>query len=510
MTQGRKYVRLLRTILVTGGAFVISYLISLFVTPYITDNVGEEAYGFVSLARNTAEYAAILTAALNSFAGRYIALAYHEGNLRKANEYYSSTFIGDCFLTAVILVISVAGIAFLEYIFVIPAPLVTDVKWLFVFVFAAFFVNTLFTVFSTGAYIQNKLDLAGAFKTLANVGQALLLILLYFLLPAKVVYIGVGLMVSALIIGLSNLWICRKYTPELKISRASFSMRAVRDLLLNGLWTSVNSLGELLHNGLDLLFSNLMLTPLAMTQVAIATTIKMLFTSVNDIISQAFQPMFLKSYAEPDKSGFHRELILSMKLSGMVTNIGFAGFTALGMVYLKLWIPHQNIGIIFRLTEIALLGNISTGMIKPLYYIYVLALKRKVPCIVNIFGGLVNAGGMYLLIRYTDLGVYSIVWTTTVVMAVINLIMNPLYMAHSLHLPWSFLYPTMGRILLACGVMTAVFLGLSRLYMPASWVTLILCACGYAAAGACVYLLIALTPSERKNLTDKIRRRNQA
>ena len=509
MRQGREYVRLLRTILVTGGAFVISYLISLFITPYITDNVGEEAYGFVSLARNTAEYAAIITAALNSFAGRYIALAYHKGDMRRANEYYSSTFIGDCFLTAVILAAASVGILFLEHIFVIPAQLVTDVKWLFAFVFITFFINTLFTVFSTGAYIQNKLDLAGLFKTLANVGQALTLILLYFLFPARVVYIGIGLMVAALVIGLSNLWICRKYTPELKIRRSAFSLRAVRDLVLNGLWTSVNTLGELLHNGLDLMFSNLLLTPLAMTQVAIATTIKTLFTSVNDIISQAFQPMFLKSYSETDKSGFHKELILSMKLSGLVTNIGFAGFTALGMVYLKLWIPGQDTEIIYRLTEIALLGNLSTGMIKPLYYIYVLTLKRKVPCIVNIFGGLANAGGMYLLIRYTNLGVYSIEWTTTVVMAVINLIMNPLYMAHSLHLPWSFLYPTMGRNLLACGVMTALFRGLSMLYMPASWLTLILCACVYAALGTGVYLLIVLTPFEWKKVKEKLNRRNR-
>ena len=95
MRQGREYVRLLRTILVTGGAFVISYLISLFITPYITDNVGEEAYGFVSLARNTAEYAAIITAALNSFAGRYIALAYHKGDMRRANFRPGNSRVGS-------------------------------------------------------------------------------------------------------------------------------------------------------------------------------------------------------------------------------------------------------------------------------------------------------------------------------------------------------------------------------------------------------------------------------
>ena len=95
MAGERKYIKLLRTIGVTGVAYLINYLITLFLTPYVTDNIGTEAYGFVSLAKNIAQYATYATLALNSLAGRYISVEYHRGNKDKSNTYFSSTFYGD-------------------------------------------------------------------------------------------------------------------------------------------------------------------------------------------------------------------------------------------------------------------------------------------------------------------------------------------------------------------------------------------------------------------------------
>ena len=48
--QKNKYVRLFTTIFVSGAAFIINCLINVILTPYITNSVGVEAYGFVSLA----------------------------------------------------------------------------------------------------------------------------------------------------------------------------------------------------------------------------------------------------------------------------------------------------------------------------------------------------------------------------------------------------------------------------------------------------------------------------
>lgn len=44
-------------------------------TPYITNAVGVEAYGFVSLAKTFTSYANIFMVALNSYAARYLTIA---------------------------------------------------------------------------------------------------------------------------------------------------------------------------------------------------------------------------------------------------------------------------------------------------------------------------------------------------------------------------------------------------------------------------------------------------
>lgn len=494
----KSIVRMLRTIVVTGTAFILNYLINLVLTPYITETVGTAAYGFVSLAKNCAQYATIITVALNSFASRYIALEYHDQKFDKSNEYFSSVFWGDFVLATAIVGMASIAILFLEQFFTIPDSIVLDVKLLFAFVFISFWVTTVFAVFASSAYIKNKLDKTGAFRGLSYVAEAITLIFLYNLFPEKVCYVGIGLIVAALVVGLSNVYICRRHTKELTINHKNFRIEAVKRLVLDGLWTSANSLGNMLNSGLDLVVCNLMLTPTAMGEVAIVKTIDNIFHSLYQLVAQAFQPMFLKSYAENKKDQILSELKLSMKVSGMLSNIAFGGFATLGLVYYKLWIPNQNTELIFSLTMITIAASVVSGPMTPLYYIYTLTLKKEFPCIVTILGGLLNVAGMYVLIRYTSIGIYSIVLTTTIVMIFINFVTNPLYMSYALKVPYWTFYPCLLRNILSCFVVTLIFKFLSTLYLPNSWVGLGICAVGYCIIGAFTHLFVVCNKRELK------------
>lgn len=502
-----KYVRLMQTVAVSGGALVINTLITLLLVPMITDTLGNDAYGFVTLGKNVAQYAMMITAALNSFAARYIVVAYHKQNHREAKMFFTSTFYGDLVLGTGLFVLALGGIVCLENLLVIPPELIVDVKLLFLFVFLNFWLVTVSTAFSASAHIKNKLYVAGIFKTLSYLGEAAVLIVCFRFFPPHVFYVGLGLAVAALIVALGNWNICRRYTPELKLDRQDFSFQAIRHLVVDGVWTSLNSLGDALNSGLDLLLCNLLLTPLAMGQLAISKTFYSMFASVFVLVGQAFEPMYLKSYATGDKKTLLSEFRVAMRLSGMLSNLVFAGFVALGMAFYKLWIPREDVAVIYTLTVINNMITIPGGPMQPLYYIYVLTLKKKLPTMITIAGGLLNVLGMYLLIRHTSLGVYAVVWTTVAVMAVINFGTNPLYMAHVLHLPWWTFYPGILKNLLSCGVLTFVFWNLSRWYLPDSWVTLIASAMVLAIVGGVLHLLIVCNREDWKLLKEKLRRK---
>lgn len=485
-----KYAKLLRAISTMGAAFLINLLMQLILMPYITRTVGTDAYGFVTLAKNFTQYATILTMALNSFAARYIAVSWHRGDKEEANVYFSSAFYGNVILATAILAAAIVFIAFLEHILSVPAHLVTDVKLLFLYVFCNFWLVSLFTVFEVAGYIKSKLDITGIFKGLAYLTEAMVLFFLYVMFPAKAFYVGIGMICATLVTAAGNIRICRKHTPDLRIRIGNYSRKAIKTLVTDGIWTSFNALGDNLNSGLDLVICNLLLDAVQMGQVAIAKTVYFMITGIFVILNPAFQPMMLKSYAAHDRETFLNELKTAMKISGMMANVVFAGFVSLGLCFYRLWMPHENVGLIYELTVINLLVLIASGPMQPLYYIYILTLKKKFPCIVTIIGGVFNVAGMLILIRYTSLGVYSVVWTTAVVMMTINFVTNPLYMAHVLELPKSFFYPEIVRNVIACGLVTLAMWGISRALTPGSWPGLILCAVLFAVIGCILHLLV--------------------
>ena len=126
--------------------FVVGLGIAFFFTPFLTDTVGEEAYGFVSLGNNVINYITILTVALNSVAGRFITIEYHQGKKKEANEYFSSVLMANIAIIPVILAVAVPVILNAEKLLDIPVELEESVKLLFFFILFNFII-TLISIF---------------------------------------------------------------------------------------------------------------------------------------------------------------------------------------------------------------------------------------------------------------------------------------------------------------------------------------------------------------------------
>ena len=99
MNKGK---RLIVTLMSSGMATAMSFVVSFFLTPFITNMLGTEAYGFVTLSKNFVSYAVIISTALDSYATRYIAMEYHKRDFDKANSctsHYLRSVRGDSFTT---------------------------------------------------------------------------------------------------------------------------------------------------------------------------------------------------------------------------------------------------------------------------------------------------------------------------------------------------------------------------------------------------------------------------
>ena len=496
--MNRNVKRIAFTVAVTGGGFVLSYQITLFLTPFITEAVGTDAYGFVSLAKNTAQYATYITLALNTFAARFISVEYHNKDFDKANTYFSSTYYGDLVLGSLILMAAGIMILHIDQVFRVPEHLVRDVQLLFLFVFLKFWIQTLLSVNEAGVFTANVLHISSLFHLSSYIVEGVILIILYSLFAPNVYYVGIALLAGASFESAALVRIRKKYTPYLRADLKHFDLQAVKHLVGNGIWQSLISLGSFLNSGLDLIVCNRMLSAVLMGNLAISENISLIFKSLLNMVARPFNPYYLKDYADKDMARLRRHMVFAMKFSSMFTNTYFAGIFALGMAFYRLWIPSQDIDTIWKLTVISGITAITSGIITPGFYAYTLTLRKKIPCALTMMSGVLNVISMYFLIKYTSLGVYAVVWTTAVLMGIINLILHPYYIAKVLKFPRGVFYPVIMRCLIACAADTAVLYAASCLFKPTRWITFVVTVIVFGGLGFLVHLLCALTPEEKK------------
>lgn len=496
--------RLIKTIAISGSSAVISYLINFFLTSYISENVGIEAYSFVSIAKTAVSYAQIITVALTTFIVRYISINYHKNMLEEARRYYSSSVAACVLLSGGIFIVVLLLLTRLEYILNIPVNLVGSVKLLFLLVFVNFILTTVITPLNSGAFIKNRLDITGILKIISYITDAAVLIIVFSISTPSIWVVGLGSVTASLVLVTGTFALKKKLVPELKFKRELVSFKCVKDMMSNGIWQSVNSLGNVLNSGLDLIVSNLMLSGIATGQIAAVKTIGTMFSMLYQIINQPFQPKMLKVYSTGDMKLFVKELTKTMKFCGFFSNVAFAGFVAIGWTYFKLWLPSQDTNILYILAIITIFGSITEGIAQPMYYVNTLTLKKKIPCFVTIGSGLLNTVSMYFLLKYTDLGAYAIVLTTAVIMTCVNLFFNPMYCASCLKVHPFSLYRVIVRHIISVIIMVVVFKLMAKIYMPQSWITLILTAIVMVAVGFVIHVLVMTNREEKEKIANKL------
>lgn len=504
MNVNKERAHIYYTMGISAISVFLNCFINLYLTPQITNSVGADAYGFVSLAKNFVSYANIIMTALNSYAARYMTVAYIQKDEKKFKQYYNTVFFGDLFIGGVIFIVGIIATIFLEKLLNIPGHLILDVKIMFALTFLTFYITTISTVFLAVGYVKDRLDLVNSIKGVSYIVEMVILAFTFIIFKPRVWYVGIALLMAAMVVFGGTVNLTNKLLPNGQLKISAINKKAFKTLVVNGIWNSANSMGNVLNSGLDLLVSNLLLDALSMGQVSIAKTINNMIYTIYATISQPFQPTFLKYFSSKDNKALLKELKYSMRVCGFVTNLIFAGFIVLGKDFYRLWIPTQNIDLVYQLTVIAMLPCITEGCMYPIYYIYTLTIKNKVPCFITIAGGLLNVGGMVLLLKYTRLGVYAIVITTAIIMNGINLIANPIYMSKCLKVKIGTFYPEIFLNIVA-GVCAVLVMGATVHVLPTqtSWLMFFMKGGICVVVGILGQLMVLFRPTEIKRIIEK-------
>lgn len=488
-------------------AFVLNLMMSFFVTPYITNKFGSEAYGFVKLANDFTSYAALFSIALNSMASRFLMIERANGRSENLRKYHSSLMLANIVLSGIFIVPSILCVLLLDNLLSIPVALVVEVKLTFIITFIAFLVNFAFSTFSNCYYLTNKLSIASVRDTFMNLIKAAAIIMLFAFGAPKISYVAVGSLVSTVFVVIYNIVYTKKLLPDLKFNASSFDWEKLKQLLAAGIWNSITKLSQIFSSGLDLLIANLFIGTKEMGYLAVAKTVPNIIVSFNSTVANVFSPNMMELYAKGEVDALKQATKTAVKFMCLFVAIPNAILIVMGEAFYSLWVPDQPSRLLCLLSILTVINSCITGPIGPLYQVFTITNKVKQSSIILIIYGFCCVLGSYTLLSITDLGVFSIVIVSLVGSVIVSLGYHLPFSAIYIGLPWYTFYPEIAKSVLSLAVQCVIgFVVTTIIPVGDSWVMWFLGAFAATIAGAIANAFIILDQQERRTILEKFMR----
>ena len=453
-------------------AFTINLSISFFLTPYIVNKLGDEAYGFVGLANNFVSYIAIITTALNAMASRYISIELHREDVIKARKYFNSVLISNIIMSIVIFIFSLILILNLEKYIYISNELVLDVKITFFLAFFNFILTISTSVFNVATFVKNRLDMLAIRNIIANILKLIVTIGLFISFKAKIFYISIGAIISTFFIGIANIKLKSKLLSEIKIDIKYFDLKKIFELIKSGIWNSLGSLSNLLLTGLDLYLANLLISGQAMGILSIAKTVPTAIQGLIVLVASVFTPIFTMLYAKNKISELVNESKLAMKIQMILLITPMIAFIVFGNEFYTLWLPgktQSEIIEIWILSILTMIPWILNACVECLYSFNILTNRVKTSVVVTFILGIISTILVFICVLNLNMGLYAIAGVSSIIISLRILVFVPIYAAHVIKIRWKTYYPILIKGILCVLINIIVFITFNIFVDISNW-----------------------------------------
>lgn len=488
--------------------YVLQFVISFLLTPFIVKSLGVEAFGFVGLSNNIISYTTLITVALNAMASRFISVEYHKGNIEKANIYFSSVFFGNLFLCLVMLVISTILVFYLEYLVNIPESLIFDVKALFSLLCVNTILSIVTGVFNIATFVKNRIDLRSIRTAVGNVLRALNLLVIFSVFSPKLWLLGVSGLICTIYIIFVNIQYTKKLTPELNIKYKYLDWASIVLLVSSGLWSLLTAMSDMFAKGFDLLLSNIFIGATAMGLLSLSMSVPMMLQSICTSLSICFAPSWTLFYAKGDNDKLKKELIKSIRIMGFISLIPLCVLFSYGDIFYSLWLPTQDYQMIYYLTIVGCIGYIFSFPLDSLWEIFTVTNKVKLAAINLIVNNFVVFGivlvGMFLV--ESDIAkLFILAGTRSLMITFRSLTFLPITGAKLINMKAIDLYKPALKNVLSMLIIFAVSMIFRRLIYNSTWLSFLIC-CGFTIiTGIFINICIILKKSDRDYMLSIIR-----
>ncbi|MBQ7943067.1 MAG: oligosaccharide flippase family protein, partial [Lachnospiraceae bacterium] len=456
----------IKNIFINILSFLVQFLSNLILTPLIVSKIGAIAYGYLGIANDFIMYASVLATVFNSVAARFIANSYYKKDWNTANCFFNSLIVANSMIAIVITLCGVVIVSGLEFILNIPEELLFDVKITFGLVILSYIVNLVTTIFTTSAFIMNRMDIQGARNILNYIIRLLLILICFRFISVKIYWVAFATFLANIFIALFNVKLTSSLTPCLKLDLKCVKMQYVVEVGKTGVWMTLTNISVILLNGIDLMVANRFLGEYDMGLLSVARLLPNNVTSAISMLGPVFTPVFVVCFAERDFVKLAKKIIESINYMAFIFVVPIIGFIVLSCDFYSLWQTSLNddeIIIVSILSSVSVFKSLFDALTISLAQISVVSNKVKLPVLISLACGVISVVIEVILIACTDLGVYAIVLATTIVLIIRYILFNPLYASYCIKQPFYKFYVCLFKWIFIIPIIFLVFIQLKQL-----------------------------------------------
>lgn len=491
--------RILINLFATLIAFAVQFGINFFLTPYIINSLGSEAYSFIPLTNNIVGFTNIITVAFYSMTGRFLALSVGQGDMERAKTYFNSSTIANCVLALVLLLPSCLVTLAANHLINIPPQFIVDVKITFAFSFINMCLSLALSTYSAVYFVTNRMDLSAKRNIEGNVLRAIILIALFSFLAPKIYFLNATMLLVTVYLVLTNVRYTHKLLPSLKLNFSLFRFSAVKDIVGAGIWNSLNQTSTILLSSLDLFLSNLIMGTVVTGQYSVAKTVPNFVQSIILTLVPVFMPQLTLLFAKRNREQLFEGISFGTKIIGLFSSIPIGFLLVFGKQFFQLWVPSQDASLLQGLSTVTLLALMITCPTSMTANVFTVTNRLRVPALVLLGLGIGNTAAAIILMKFTPLGIWSVPVAALFVAILHSLLFTPLYAARCLNASPYFAFPAIIKAILCTATMTIVC-AIYHFLIPAnSWILLFIAGICCMIISTFINFYIVFNKEERKS-----------
>lgn len=464
--------KLIRNITTNFLIFFISILIGLLLPPFIIDKLGVEAYGLIPLANSLSSYALIIAITINGTIARYLILDVSNNDYTNANKTFNTAFWS---LAGILLILSpvLAYLSFnIEDYINLPNEIINEAHWLFFLIFASFIITNITSLLNSSPYINNRLDLINTtVLTNAIVKIGAIILLFHYLSISLINFAYANVIASFCALILSYLFF-KNQTPYLTFRIKFFNKKILKEILSMGSWLLISQIGALLFLQMDLLIINKVSGPEEAGMYSVLLPWSTLVRTFAAVIAGVVAPIQLNYYANKKVDEILRVTTSSVKYLGILISLVVAVLCVHSENLLFLWLGNDFVKLHWLF--VILISHLGINLsVLPLFPISNAYKKVKIPGVVTIMLGLLNAILAFSFLKYTSLGLYGVALSSLIVLTLKSLAFAAPYTAYILGLKKTYFIKSMIPAVFVFASVYLFGLAINTMYSINSWAELI-------------------------------------